>query len=132
MSFIDLHKAYHSVVRDLLWMLLPRFGLPQKVLAVTCQLHKGMQFARVRTDDGTQSECFEVTQGLGQECLLPPLLSECRLRCCYTCRAGTHQRRPRNCEGLGPPRGERRRRRGEDHRTYLRTEGSLVNSVLGR
>ena len=48
MCFIDLQKAYDSVDRELLWVVLARFGVPEKMLTVIRQLHEGMR-ARVRT-----------------------------------------------------------------------------------
>ena len=73
MCFIDLQKAYDSVDRELLWVVLARFGVPEKMLTVIRQFHEGMR-ARVRTDDGEHSEWFDVTQGLRQGCVLSPLL----------------------------------------------------------
>ena len=71
--FIDLTKAYDSVDRELLWSVLRRLGVPPKMLAIIRQFHDGMR-ARVRTDDGTCSDWFEVGQGLRQGCNLAPLL----------------------------------------------------------
>ena len=72
MCFIDLQKAYDSVDRELLWVVLARFGEPEKLTAIR-QFHEGMR-AHVRTDDGEHSEWFDVTQGLRQGCVLSPLL----------------------------------------------------------
>ena len=57
MCFVDLRKAYDSVDRGLLWVVLARFGVPEKVLTVIRQFHEGMR-ARVCTDDGEHSEWF--------------------------------------------------------------------------
>ena len=73
MCFIDLQKAYDSVDRELLWVVLARFGEPEKMLTIIRQFHEGMR-AHVRTDDGKQSEWFGATQGLRQGCVLSPLL----------------------------------------------------------
>ena len=73
MYFIDLQKAYDSVDRELLWVVLARFGVPEKMLTVIRQFHEGMR-ARVGTDDGEHSEWFDITQGLRQGCVLSPLL----------------------------------------------------------
>ena len=55
-----------------MWVVLARFGVPEKMLTVIRQFHEGMR-ARVRSDDGDQSEWFDVTQGLQQGCVLSPL-----------------------------------------------------------
>ena len=55
MCFIDLQKAYDSVDQELLWVVLARFGVPEKMLTVTRQFHEGMR-ARVRADDGEHLE----------------------------------------------------------------------------
>ena len=54
MCFIDLQKAYDSVDRELLWVVLARFGVPEDMLTVLRQFHEGMR-ARVRTDNGDHS-----------------------------------------------------------------------------
>ena len=58
----------------MLWVVLARFGVLKKMLIISRQFHEGMR-ARVRTDDGEQSEWFDVTQGLRQGCVLSSLLS---------------------------------------------------------
>ena len=71
--FIDLTKAYDSVDRTLLRIVLVRFGLSQNMISVICQSHDGMR-ACVRLDDRVCSRWFVVEQGLRQECVLAPLL----------------------------------------------------------
>ena len=73
MCFIDLQKAHEPVDQELLWVVLARFGVPEKTLTVIRQFHESMR-ARVRTDDGEHSEWLDVTQGLRQGCVLSPLL----------------------------------------------------------
>ena len=73
MCFVDLHKAYESADRELLWKVLARARVPEEMIAVIRQFHDGMQ-ARVRMDDGELSDWFEVTQELRQGCVLSPLL----------------------------------------------------------
>ena len=62
---IDLHKAYDSVGRELLWVVLARFGVPEKMLTVIGQFHEGMR-ARVRTDDSEHSELTSL-RGCGKD-----------------------------------------------------------------
>ena len=66
-------SVYDSVERELLWLVLARFGVPDNMLSVIRHFHEGMR-ARVRADDGEHSERFDVTQGLWQGCVLSPLL----------------------------------------------------------
>ena len=54
-------------------MVLAPFGVPEKMLTIIHQFYEGMQ-ARVCTDDGEQSEWFDVTQGLRQGRVSSPLL----------------------------------------------------------
>ena len=65
-------ETYDSVDRELLWVVLARFGVPEKMRTIFRQFHEDMH---VRTDDGEQSEWFDVTQRLRQGCVLSPLLS---------------------------------------------------------
>ena len=73
MRFIDLHKAYDTVGRTLLWQVLTRIGVPPQMIAVIHQVHGWMR-ACVRPDDGVCSDWFEVKQGLRQGYVLSPLL----------------------------------------------------------
>ena len=66
MCFIDLQKAYDSVDRELLRVVLARFGVPEKMLTVIRQFHKGMR-ARVCTDDGEHSEWFTSLRDCGKD-----------------------------------------------------------------
>ena len=72
MCFVDLKQAYDFVDRELLWVVLARFGVPENLFTVIRQFHEGVR-ARVRTND-EHSGRFDVTQGLRQECVLSPLL----------------------------------------------------------
>ena len=73
LCFIDLTKACDSVDQTLLWDVLPRFGVPPRMLAVIRQFYDGLQ-ACVRLDDAECSDKFDVEQGLRQGCVLAPLL----------------------------------------------------------
>ena len=70
--FVDLRKAYDSVPRSALWMVLEKFGVPPHMLDIIRSLHNGMS-ANIRVR-GRVSEAFGVTNGLRQGCTLAPLL----------------------------------------------------------
>ena len=72
MCFFDLKKAYDSVPRDALWLLLTRLGFPSKLVHILRGLHVNME-ASVRVD-GVLSEPFQVSTGLKQGCVLAPFL----------------------------------------------------------
>ena len=73
MGFIDLHKAYATVDRTLLWRVVTPIGVPPQVIAVLRQFHDGMR-ACVGPVDSVCSGWFEVEQGLRQGCVLSPSL----------------------------------------------------------
>ena len=64
MRFVHLQTADDSVDRELLWVVLARFCVPETMLTILVQFDEGMR-VRVRTDHGERSECFDVPQRLG-------------------------------------------------------------------
>ena len=72
MVFIDLTKAYDTVNRTLLWLLLARYGLPEKLVNLIRNMHDGMK-ASLSFDVGT-SELFDILNGLKQGCVMAPNL----------------------------------------------------------
>eukprot|EP00117_Sycon_ciliatum_P027914 scpid27779/ scgid3366/ Craniofacial development protein 2; p97 bucentaur protein len=70
--FVDLRKAYDSVPRTALWLVLQKLGVPPRMLQVIRSLHEGMM-ASVRVGSG-QSDSFGVENGLRQGCTLAPML----------------------------------------------------------
>ena len=54
MCFIDLQKAYGSVDREMLWVVLAPSRVPEKMLTVIGHFREGMR-ARVCTDDGVST-----------------------------------------------------------------------------
>ena len=88
MCFIDLQQAHDPVDRDLLWMELARFDVPENMPTIIRHFHKGT-LARVRADDGEHSERFDVTQGLRQGWVLSPLLFSVFFAAVIEGRAGT-------------------------------------------
>ena len=72
MTFVDLTKAFDTVIRDGLWKIMTKFGCPPRYMAMVRQFHDGMQ-ARVQ-NDGEYSEPFPVTNGVKQGCVMAPTL----------------------------------------------------------
>ena len=73
LCFIDLHKAYDSIDRTVLWKVLAPFGVPSQMAEVIRPFHDGMR-ACMRNDEGLCSKRFDVGQGPRQGCALFPLL----------------------------------------------------------
>lgn len=71
MYFIDLHKAYDSVIRTLLWEVLAGFGVLPWMIEVIHIFHNGM---RAREDPGQSSAWFHVCQALKEEYVSAALL----------------------------------------------------------
>jgi hypothetical protein len=69
--FIDLVKAYDRVNRIVLWRLLKRLGVPDKLLALIIAIHDGAQ-ASVRVN-GELLEQFRLESGLKQGSIFAPL-----------------------------------------------------------
>jgi len=67
--FVDLKKAYDSVPRNALWMILEKCGVPTKMLGRF--MRECMRKFRVGS---TVSDRFEVRNGLRQGCTMPPTL----------------------------------------------------------
>ena len=61
--FMNLTKAYGSVDRTLLWIVLACFGVPQNMISVIRQFHDGMR-ACARLNDRVCAKWFAVKQGL--------------------------------------------------------------------
>ena len=63
--FVDLRKAYDSIPRLALWLLLERVGVPPVMLNIIKSLHEGM-WVKIRSDGGT-SEAFPVTMACARD-----------------------------------------------------------------
>ena len=72
MLFVDLRKAYNSVPRQALWMVLQKYGVPPVMVNLVKYLHDGMK-AEVRIDGNVTPE-IEVQNGLGQGSTIAPTL----------------------------------------------------------
>ncbi|KAI5715688.1 hypothetical protein M8J77_020743 [Diaphorina citri] len=71
-AFIDIRKAFDSVNREALFMILERINCPPNALAILRKLHENTH-AAVRTD-GEVGPSFAVRTGVRQGCVLAPLL----------------------------------------------------------
>jgi hypothetical protein len=70
--YIDLKKAYDSVDRKALWMILKKFGVPDKLINIVRKFHDGMT-AQI-CGGGRLSEHVPMEVGLRQGCIMAPLL----------------------------------------------------------
>ena len=69
--FIDLTKAFDTVNREALWVILPKLGCPTKFVNLICQFH--VMTGQVLSD-GEASESFSISNGVKQGCVLAPVL----------------------------------------------------------
>ncbi|XP_063614375.1 uncharacterized protein LOC134787527 [Penaeus indicus] len=72
MTFVDLTKAFDTVSRKGLWLIMERLGCPQKFLSMVIQLHDD-QRGQVRLNSDL-SEPFPIVNGVKQGCVLAPTL----------------------------------------------------------
>jgi len=70
--FIDLTKAFDSVSRPGLWMILAKIGCPQKFINLIRSFHDGMMGQVI--DGGEASTAFAITNRTKQGCVLAALL----------------------------------------------------------
>ena len=70
--FVDLIKAFDTVSRKGLWMIMEHLGCPPKYLSIVIQLHKD-QHGQVRLTSNF-SGSFPIINGVKQGCLLAPTL----------------------------------------------------------
>ncbi|KAK1886523.1 Secreted RxLR effector protein 78, partial [Dissostichus eleginoides] len=73
MAFIDLTKAFDSVNRQALWLVLAKIGCPEKYVRVLKLLHDNMS-ATVLSGSGDETEPFRVVTGVKQGCVIAPTL----------------------------------------------------------
>ena len=71
-TFIDLTKAFDTVSRTGLWLILERLGCPPKFQQMVIQLHEN-QRGQVRLNSDL-SEPFPISNGVKQGCVLAPTL----------------------------------------------------------
>lgn len=71
-TFVDLTKAFDTVSRTGLWLILERLGCPTKFLQMVIQLHEN-QRGQIRLN-GNLSDPFPILNGVKQGCVLAPTL----------------------------------------------------------
>ena len=80
--FIDLTKAFDSVNRPGLWVILSKIACPHKFIGIVKSFHDGMLASVI--DGGSMSSQFIVSCGTKQGCVLAPLLFLIFSSCCST------------------------------------------------
>ena len=71
-AFIDLTKAFDTVIRERLKKILARLGCPPKFLTIFRQLHEGQQGQSKH--NGSLSGSFPISNGVKQGCVLDPIM----------------------------------------------------------
>ena len=64
--FIDFEKAFDSVHRDSLWIIMKKYGIPQKLIQMVQSLYKDFQCAVI--DENETTDFFTVKTGVKQGC----------------------------------------------------------------
>ena len=72
MVFIDLTKAFDSVNRRGLWLILHKIGCPDKFISIIRSFHEDMKGQVI--DSGVLTDFFGISNGTKQGCVLAPLL----------------------------------------------------------
>ena len=70
--YVDLTKAYDKVNRELLWKILRRLGIPERIVRLLISFHEGA-FAQADVE-GVLSSPFPLNRGLKQGSVLSPIL----------------------------------------------------------
>lgn len=71
-NFVDYEKAFDSVDRGTLWMLLRHYGVPAKIVDIIKNSYEGLSCKVIH--GGQLTEAFQVITGVRQGCLLSPFL----------------------------------------------------------
>ena len=69
--FVDQRKAYDSVPREAMWMILSKYGVPEKLIFIIRSFHDNMQAGISINDDVAH---VTESNGLRQGCVLAPTL----------------------------------------------------------
>ena len=71
-AFIDLAKAFDTILREVLWLILEKFGTPPKFLSILEKLHENTQATVLAS--GERSEPFNINAGVKQGCVIAPVI----------------------------------------------------------
>ena len=71
-NFIDFEKAFDSVHRDSLWLIMRSYGIPSKIVSMVKALYDDFECAVVDGQDTT--EWFKIQTGVKQGCNMSGLL----------------------------------------------------------
>ena len=71
-NFLDYEKAFDSVDRESLWKILRNHGIPEKIVNIIRNMYEGTSCKVVH--EGQLSNCFDITTGVRQGCMLSPFL----------------------------------------------------------
>ena len=80
--FIDLTKAFDTVNREALWIILSKLGCPSKFINLIRLFHDGMSGSILC--DGDTSSSFNISNGVKQGCVLAPVLFNLFFTCVLT------------------------------------------------
>ena len=69
--FVDLRKAYDSVPRSAMWLVLQKYGVPTVVVDLVRGLHENMKATVLVAGESAQ---IQVSNGLRQGCVVAPTL----------------------------------------------------------
>ena len=66
LGFIDFEKAFDSIHRDSLWIIMRKYGIPEKIVRMVKLFYDGFQCAV--EDQGEKCEWFDIKTGVKQGC----------------------------------------------------------------
>ena len=73
-NFVDFEKAFDSVHRNGLWMIMDQYGIPQKIINIVEALYTYDGFECAFVEEEATSEWFELTTGVKQGCTMSGFL----------------------------------------------------------
>ena len=71
-NFIDFEKAFDSIHRDSLWIIMKKYGIPEKIINIIKALYQDFECAVL--DNGETTEWFKIKTGVKQGCSMSGFL----------------------------------------------------------